>query len=164
MVPLVVPTLISSALGFPSSHCSLTITSACASRAMALRLSPPRTLATLRPGAAEPSARSVRASSWTALPRSSWMFSPEWPPRRPSRRSCGAIARGRGVGVQEVSEARDDRWSGRHCVHAPNINQKTVQSQLWGDHEDWGGGVQEVSEERDDRWLGRHRVDPPDVP
>lgn len=98
----VAPMLITSALRLPPSHCSLTITSACASRAMALRLSPPRTLATLKPGAEEPSARSVRANSWTALPRSSWMFSPEWPPKRPSRRSCGAIARGRGGGVQEV--------------------------------------------------------------
>mmetsp|Transcript_9873 Transcript_9873/g.24662 ORF Transcript_9873/g.24662 Transcript_9873/m.24662 type:complete len:225 (-) Transcript_9873:142-816(-) len=63
-----------------------------ASRAIALRLSPPLSAATRAPGTAAVSERSVRASSCTALPRPSWMLSPEWPPSSPPSLSSYAAA------------------------------------------------------------------------
>lgn len=57
------------------------------SRAMALRLSPPAMETRRAEGAAARAASAADAPSRTALPRPSWMFTPEWPPSRPATRT-----------------------------------------------------------------------------
>ena len=60
-----------------------------ASRGRALRAVPP-TRPARRSGSVASSARSTRTSSLMALPRSSWMSTPECPPRNPASPICHA--------------------------------------------------------------------------
>ena len=59
-----------------------------ASRAMALRLSPPEMRASRALGAAPSTALATCATKRTALPLSSLMLRPEWPPIRPAAGKC----------------------------------------------------------------------------